>query len=73
MGLISATLLLLTAYVTVRYGREDELLAMSILSLLSCIAVYHRPYDQVVLILPLAYLVRELSGASRSVRPDRPS
>jgi hypothetical protein len=68
--LISATLLLLTAYVTMRYGREDELLAMSILSLLSCIAVYHRPYDQVVLILPLAYLVRELSGASRSVRPD---
>jgi hypothetical protein len=71
MGLISATLLLLTAYVIVRYGREDELLAMSILSLLSCIALYHHYYDHIVLIFPLAYLVRELNGTSRSVRRGR--
>lgn len=52
---------------TLPRGPADELLTLSILSIVSCLWVYHRIYDLVVFIIPLCYVLRHAQDL-RTVR-----
>jgi hypothetical protein len=54
---LSVALLLAAAHVSFRYGKGQELLCLALLALLSSAVVYHRPYDMVVLVFALFYIL----------------
>ncbi|MHC4415574.1 MAG: glycosyltransferase family 87 protein [Planctomycetota bacterium] len=73
VGLFVAAVVLVLLYgaaVRVVRGRgvDDELLALSLLALVSLLAVYHRAYDAVLLVFALAWCLRRIGrGAPKTV------
>jgi hypothetical protein len=71
-GAIAIAILVATAYSVLRNTQGDELFLLSVLSLLASIVVYHRAYDQVVFVFPLAYVIRSMAeGRARRSMIDR--
>jgi hypothetical protein len=68
--LLSALLCLAALCVTFFRQQSNELLTFSILSIVSCLWVYHRIYDLVVLVVPLCLVVKRVLNRG-SVSNDR--
>jgi hypothetical protein len=67
---LSALLCMAGLCVTLFREQSDELLTFSILSIVSCLWVYHRIYDLVVLIVPLCLAVKRVQNYT-SICNDR--